>query len=223
MWDGAFKRAGDIKIGDVLIDDLGNPTSVRSICEGLKNMYDIIPDKNNFMKHRVTDNHILTLKIRGHKVIRNSNRIDRIYTHFVEYLNRDKIIFQTRYFNSLEEATDFVNSFDDDDTIDITIEKYLTLNKRTKDKFVLFKVENINWTKKVVEMDPYLLGMWLGDGLSDGSGFALNYKTDFETLDYWEKWAEENGAVITRGKRYGFSVVSKKNKEASNHGLCNRV
>jgi len=72
-------------------------------------------------------------------------------------------------------------------------------------------------------MDPYLLGMWLGDGLSTGDGFALNYKTDMETLAYWEKWAEENGAVITRGNRYNFSVVSKKNKEAQNSGLCNRV
>ena len=63
-------------------------------------------------------------------------------------------------------------------------------------------------------MDPYLLGLWLGDGLSDGTGFALNYKTDFETLNYWENWAQENGAIISKGERYKFSVVSQKNKEA---------
>jgi len=215
MWDGTFKRAGDVKIDDILIDDLGNPTSVRSTCEGFKNMYDVIPDKKNFIKHRVTDNHILTLKIRGHKVIRPSNRSDKNYTHIVEYLNRDKLVFQNKYFDSLEKATAFVNSFvDDDDTIDITIEKYLTLNQRTKDRFVVFKTEGINWTKKEVEMDPYLLGMWLGDGLSDGTGFALNYKTDFETLAYWEKWAQENDAEIVKGKRYNYSVVSKKVEEA---------
>lgn len=77
--------------------------------------------------------------------------------------------------------------------------------------------------EKEVEMDPYLLGMWLGDGLSDGSGFALNYKTDFETLVYWERWAEENGAVVKKGKRYSYSVVSKKNKEVNLQGICNRV
>ena len=223
MWDGTLKRAGDIIINDVLIDDLGNPTSVRSTCEGYKNMYDIIPDKKNFMKHRVTDNHILTLKIRGHKSIRLSNRIDRNYTHIVEFLNRDNLVFQEKYFSSLQDAKDFVNSFNDDDTVDITIEKYLTLNKRTKDKLVVFKTEGINWKKQDIEMDPYLLGMWLGDGLSDGTGFALNYKTDFETLAYWEKWAEEQGAEIIKGKRYNFSVASKKNKEAYNQGLCNRV
>ena len=223
MWDGTSKRAGDIIIGDILVDDLGKPTSVRTTCSGLKNMYDVIPEKSNFMKHRVTDNHILTLKIRSHKVILQTNRTDRNYTHSVEFLNRKENKFQAKYFNSLNEAEDFVNSFDDDDTLDITIENYLKLSKRTKDRLVLFKTEGIHWIKKDVEMDPYLLGLWLGDGLSDGTGFALNYKTDFETLAYWENWGQENEAIITKDERYKFSVASKKNKEATAAGLCNRV
>ena len=223
MWDGTFKRAGDIIIGDVLVDDNGNPTTVRTTCSGLKNMYDVTPDKPNFMKHRVTDNHILTLKIRGHKSIRNSNRKDKKYTHIVEFLNREETKFQEKYFGSLKEAEVFVNSLNDDDTIDITIENYLKLNKKTQDNLVLFKTAGIHWPKKDVEMDPYLLGMWLGDGLSDGTGFALNYKTDLETLSYWEKWAQENCAHIKKGERYSFSIVSKKNKEAYSDGLCNRV
>jgi hypothetical protein len=118
LWDGTSKQAKHIEIGDVLVDDLGNSTTVRTTCSGLKNMYDVIPDKHNFMKHRVTDNHILTLKIRGHKAIRQSNRKDRNYTHIVKFLNREEIKIQEKYFNSLEEATQFVNSFNDDDTID---------------------------------------------------------------------------------------------------------
>jgi len=223
MYDGTSKRAGDIITGNVLVDDLGNPTKVRTTCSGIKNMFDIIPDKDNFLKHRVTDNHILSLKIRGHKVIRKSNRKDRNYSHIVEYLNREEIKFQSKYFNSLNESENFVNKLEDDDTLDITIENYLKLNKTTKDHLVLFKTSGIHWEKKEIEMDPYLLGMWLGDGLSDGTGFALNYKTDTETLDYWEKWAQENGAIIKKGERYNFSIASIKNKEATEAGLCNRV
>ena len=223
MWDGSSKRAGDITIGDVLVDDLGNPTTVRTTCSGSKNMYDIIPDKDNFMKHRVTDNHILCLKIRRHKSIRKSGSKNKKYTHMVEFLNREEVKFQRKTFISLKEAEDFVNSFDDDDTLDITIENYLKLNKTTKDHLVLFKVEGIHWPKKDVEMDPYLFGLWLGDGLSAGTGFSLNYKSDFETLAYWENWAQENEAIITKDDRYKFSIVSKKNKEAGISGLCNRV
>jgi DNA-directed RNA polymerase beta subunit len=220
MWDGTFKRAGDIKINDILIDDLGNATRVRTTCSGFKNMYDIIPNKNNFMKHRVTDNHILTLKIRSHKRILCSKRK---YTHIVEYFDHTEINFKEKYFNSLKEAQDFANQLDNENTIDITIENYLKLNKRIRDRLVLFKIEGINWPKKNVEMDPYLLGMWLGDGLSDGTGFALNYKTDNETLSYWYEWAKNNGALIKKGKRYNYSVVSKNNCEAQKNGLCNRI
>lgn len=159
MWDGTSKLAKNIIIGDVLIDDLGNPTTVRSTCSGSKNMYDIIPDKQNFMKHRVTDNHILTLKIRGHKSITKSNRKNRKYTHKVEFLNREEIQIQEKYFHSLEDAEKFVNSFDDDDTIDITIEKYLKLNKRTKDNLVLFKIEGILTSEFIlaeVGIGPYV-------------------------------------------------------------------
>ena len=223
LWDGQIKLAKNIVIGDILVDDLGNPTTVRTTCSGFKNMYDIIPDKQNFIKHRVTDNHILTLKIRGHKVIRNNNRQDRNNTHIVKILNREEIKFQEKHFKSLKEAEDFVNSFNDDDTIDIHIEKYLKLDTRTKNNLVIFKITEINWSKKEVEMDPYLLGMWLGDGLSDGTGFALNYKKDTETLAYWENWAQENGAIITKNERYKFLIVSKKNKDAKLNGLCNRV
>ena len=169
MWDGTSKRAGDIIVGDVLVDDLGNATKVRTTCSGVKNMYDIIPDKDNFMKHRVTDNHILSLKIRSHKSIRKISNEDKKYTHMVEFLNRKETKFQRKKFTSLKEAEDFVNSFEDDDTLDITIENYLKLNNVTKNHLVLFKVEGIHWTKKDVEIDPYLLGKWLGDG----TGFAL--------------------------------------------------
>jgi hypothetical protein len=110
MWDGKFKRAADIKIDDVLIDDLGNATTVRTTCSGFKNMYDVIPDKDNFMKHRVTDNHILALKIRGHKNLLKSNRNDRKYTHIVEFLDRSEMKFKHKCFNSLNEAEQFINT-----------------------------------------------------------------------------------------------------------------
>jgi DNA-directed RNA polymerase beta subunit len=220
MWDGSFKRAGDIIINDILIDDFGNAIRVRATCSGYKNMYDIIPDKNNFMKHRVTDNHILTLKIRGHKRILCSKKKNR---YIVELFDHTEMKFKERYFKSLNEAEEFAKKINNDNTIDITIENYLKLNKTTRDRLVLFKIEGINWPKKEVEMDPYLLGMWLGDGLSDGTGFVLNYKTDNETLAYWQKWAENNGALVKKGRRYNYSVVSKKNCEAQMNGLCNRV
>jgi DNA-directed RNA polymerase beta subunit len=159
MWDGTSRRAGDIVIGDILVDDLGKPTTVRTTCAGFKNMYDVIPEKGNFMKHRVTDNHILTLRIRQHKNISNHGRKDRKYTHSVKFLNRDNLKIQEKFFHSLDDANKFVDSFQDDDTLDITIENYLKLDQTTKDHLVLFKVEGIedsNFDLVQVGIGPYV-------------------------------------------------------------------
>ena len=224
MWNGETKLAKDIVVGDMLIDDNGNPTRVRKTCSGTKNMYDVIPEKKNFEQHRVTDNHILTLRIRQHKQISKAKRKGRTYTHALKYFNRDTKKYQQKYFNSVEEAQEYSKNIEDDDTIDITIDEYLKLNKWTQDNLVLFKSEGINWEHKPVDLDPYLLGMWLGDGLSTGKGFALNYKTDPETLEYWYEWARKNGIVITKGKGYDYSVCSEKNKNVTHtQGMCNRV
>ena len=211
MWDGSHKKAANIVVGDMLIDDLGNPVRVRSTCSGIKNMYDVIPTKCNFTKHRVTDNHILTLKIRQHKSLQISTRKDRKYTHIVKFFNRITLRFQEVSFLSKEDAEVFLTTINDDDILDITIEKYLQLPDYVKRHLVIFKVPNINWEYKPVLLDPRILGMWLGDGISKGYGFALNYKTDTELLDYWNSWGAENNATITKGNRYNFSISATNN------------
>ena len=147
MWNGTIKCAGDIQINDILIDDNGNPTKIRSTCFGRKNMYDIIPDKSNFIKHRVTDNHILTLHIRQHKMISCINRKDRSERFIVKFLDRKELKIREKSFQTLDVANEFVAKFTDDDTIDITIENILKLIKILKN-LVLFKTNEINWGKK---------------------------------------------------------------------------
>jgi len=173
MWDGTIKCAADVVVGDILVDDLGNSTKVRTTCSGFKNMYDVIPDKNNFIKHRVTDNHILTLRIRQHKNITKFEDCDSKYSHQVKFLNRDNNTIQEKYFSSFDEAQNYVNSFVDDDTLDITIENYLKLDKTTKDYLVLFKINKINWDHNNVEMDLNLFNALSNGSLCDGSKFTL--------------------------------------------------
>ena len=46
---------------------------------------------------------------------------------------------------------------------------------------------------KNIIIDPYLLGLWLGDGYSNGKEFSTN---DEEILKYWEKWAFNNQSIV---------------------------
>jgi hypothetical protein len=68
-WDGQVKLAKDIIIGDILIDDKGNPTKVRKTISGVAPMYEVKTNKNNFLNYTVTSNHILTLKIIDSEIV----------------------------------------------------------------------------------------------------------------------------------------------------------
>ena len=63
-WEGKIKLAKDIVVGDILIDDKGNPTRVRKTISGTAPMYHIHTKENNFIDYSVTLNHILTLLIK---------------------------------------------------------------------------------------------------------------------------------------------------------------
>lgn len=199
-WDGIIKKAKDIKVDDYLVDDNGNAVRVKSTISGIKEMYEIIPKKTNFISYTVTDNHILTLKVRDYMGVRN-HRGKKEFMWF----DKKELKFRNKNFNNDMELDVFKSSIDDDNVIDITIEKYLSLPQNVQEKLYLFKSDGINWDSKEVDLDPYILGMWLGDGLSCGYGFVT---ADNELLGKWIEWGAGNDATITKGHKYKYHISS---------------
>jgi DNA-directed RNA polymerase beta subunit len=213
MWNGTIKLARDIIVGDYLIDDNGNSIRVRSTCSGSKTMYEIIPAKKNFMQYTVTDNHILTLKARNHA--RNPTGNNKKYTF--RYFDINEMKYIKKSFDNKEGLEEFKSKIDD--VIDITIEQYLSLPKTVQKNLYTFKSSGINWEYKEVAIDPYILGMWLGDGFSSGYGFAT---ADKELLDKWIEWGKDNDATIKHGERYKYRLSSTINN--TQHGIaCNKT
>lgn len=200
MWNGDTKLAKDIKIGDCLISDKGTKTFVKSTCSGFNMMYEIKPKKKNFMNHITTDNHILTLKSNEHKVIRkHKEKFETII------FDKNKIKYKWKSFNDEQDAKDYLDTIDDDNIIDITIENYLKLPKTMQNSLKLFKCSNIDWPEQKVDIDPYILGMWLGDGFSSGYAFA---SADQELIDIWIEWCEKNELRVEHCNRYAYSIKS---------------
>lgn len=108
-----------------------------------------------------------------------------------------------------EEMEEFAKTISDDNIIDISIQKYMKLNKTTKGRLSGFKGECVNWDKKDVLLDPYILGMWLGDGLSKGDGFAGE---DNELIIKWVEWAKQNNCEIVHSGKYSFRIRSNLSK-----------
>lgn len=200
MWSGIIKKAEDIVVGDYLIDDTGNAVRVKSTCSGVKEMYEVIQNKKNFMNYTVTDNHILTLKVKKHKSFR-THRGKKEFTWF----DKKELKYRYKDFNNIADLELFQSTIDDDDVIDITIEKYLSLPKNVQKELYTFKSDGINWKTKEVVLDPYILGMWLGDGLSTGYGFVT---ADSELLDMWIEWGKDNDATIKKGRKYAYGISS---------------
>lgn len=214
MWDGSIKKAQDIVVGDKLIDDNGDCTQVRSTCSGHKTMYEIIQHKNNFMNYTVTDNHILTLKVRNYKTARN-HRGKKEFSWF----DKKELKFRYKDFENEDELKAFSSSIDDDNVIDITIEKYLSLPVNVQKELYMFKSDGINWERKDVLLDPYILGLWLGDGKSHGYGFVT---ADKELLDKWIEWGKDNDATIKHQERYYYGISSTINNTQPGIG-CNKT
>jgi DNA-directed RNA polymerase beta subunit len=194
MWDGTIKEAQDIIVGDYLIDDNGNAVRVKSTCAGLKAMYEIVPEKSNFMRYTVTDNHILTLKVRNYVSIMNHGGPTKME---ISWFDKDELRYKYRWFETEDERNAFMSTLGDtdDNVIDITIEKYLSLPENVRNNLYIFKSSGINWGKKDVALNPYLMGMWLGDDNSIGDGFCST--ADIELRDRYIEWGKDADNAVT--------------------------
>ncbi len=115
----------------------------------------------------------------------------------------------------LQEMKEFVKTMPFESTFDINIQDYLKLNKTTQRRLAGIRGECVQWECKDVELDPYVLGLWLGDGMKDGRKYACNGKTDNEIIASLEEWCQDNDAVL---KQFKNGVYSYYIHSASNFG-----
>ena len=190
LWNGKIKRADEIIIGDIIIGDDGNKRTVQDVCSGEDNMYTIKQNKGD--DYVVNSEHTLTLKYCSHKTVSYRKSSKR---HIIKWFDINTFREKSKKFQNIEELEIFSKTINDCDVFDIPVKDYLTLPSESKRCLMGFKLStSIKWDYKQVSLDPYILGMWLGDGNSRGRGFTSN---DKELVDYWKLWASQNNSEIT--------------------------
>ena len=77
--------------------------------------------------------------------------------------------------------------------LNISLTEYLKKSAKFRRLNKGYKVA-VEFPRKPVPIDPYFLGLWLGDGKSEDSRI---FNTDKEVIDYLQKYAVENGMRVT--------------------------
>jgi hypothetical protein len=217
LWNGGVKMSQDIKVGDELVGDDGTKRIVLDTTSGVDTMYEV--RQNGGMTYVVNSKHTLVLKYTGEKNIYWSDR-DNIFKMYM--FDREKLYRRTytvkvtddktkeEAYKEIEEFRDKLNCSKD---IEIKVDDYMKLTDSDKKSLLGFKSSGVNWEKKDVLIDPYLMGVYLGDGINNGTSFAINADADPEILEYILKWAEEHDSEVVHDDMYRFRVRRRGNKQ----------
>lgn len=153
LWSGKKKLAKDIVVGDILINQDGNPCKVQTLTSGTANMYKI--EQKFGEDYLVIGKHLLTL--------RNNNQ-----------------------------------------DVDISVEDYLKLSQHKRiHGYHRVACKTIQWPLQPTPIDPYIFGLWLGDGTARGDGFASN---DIKIIQKWVEWSIQNNMEVIHSRPFGYDL-----------------
>jgi len=169
MYDGSIKLVQNIKVGDCLMGDDSFPRRVLKLSRGNGDLFRIIPVKGDSFV--VNAYHVLSLKWSG-EVTGGTGKI-------------------TEKSNLLKYCNDFNKSWKEA-IFDIPLDKYLKLSKWRKESLKCFHV-GIKFDENEVDLDPYILGSWLGDGTSKEPEITVS---EIKILKYWKKYFKKFGMTV---------------------------
>jgi hypothetical protein len=208
LWNGTVKMSQEICVGDTLVGDDGKKRIVENLFSGEDELYKIT--QNNGTQYIVNSKHTLALKFTGDAKV-----------HWVESLNSWKILWfdcaekkmKSKQFKITDsynrndakaDADRYLRDLNVEDVILITVEDYLTLDDSCKKNLFGFKsCHGITYEEREIFLDPYLLGVWLGDGTHSHPVIASN---DCEIQDYINSWCLSNDAELVKENKYKYRI-----------------
>jgi len=167
MYDGSIKMVQDIVVGDKVMGDDSKCRNVVSLGRGEDNMFDIV--HSNGEKYGVNSEHIMCLKQSGMNIIKTVKTTSGDNRYKVCYFDKNDYKQHSKRFSDLEEAKRHLQDLKlEHDYVEIPVKKLLELPKYIRVNFKGYK-RGAEFSSKKVPFDPYIIGVWLGDGTSSKS------------------------------------------------------
>lgn len=202
MFDGSIKKVQDIKVGDLLMGDDSTPRKVMSLARGIDDMYDIIPVKGD--KYTVNKEHILVLK----NTVKNAyikqrieKNIKKYDVKWWEFNHEHSKTFQNNY-----EAIKFLETIKSNHQqfCEIAVKDYIKQTNHFKHHFKGYKVQ-VEFPYKHIDIDPYIIGLWIGDGASKGPVIS---NQDSTILKYLSQNLPQYNCYLQYSSQYDYRINS---------------
>lgn len=211
LWNGMTKMSQNICVGDILVGDDGEKRIVEDLVSGEDDLFEV--KQTNGISYIVNSKHMLALKFTGENSI---NWIESINSWKICWFDRTEKRMKTKSFKideisdketSKKNAEKYLENLKLDEIILLTIDDYLKLDKWSKQKLLGFKSsQGINYNGQNIELDPYLLGLWLGDGTHTEPIIASN---DIEIKEFISNWCYENNSELVQESKYKLRIRRK--------------
>ena len=207
MFDGNLKNVEDIQVGDVIMGDDSTPRNILALGRGKDQMYRVDDVKGE--TYTVNSEHILTLKYTNSKVIQDDKKQNR---YRVKWFDKNKISIVSKNFSYkndikeevYEDAKEFLDSIIEDKICDISIKDYLKLSKNLKEDLKGIYT-GIEFKEKELDFDPYILGLWLGDGHHADTGIT---NQDSSIIKYLKENLGKYNCYLQHSDNYDYRINS---------------
>ena len=203
MYDGSIKKVQDVKVGDVLMGDDSTPRNVRILARGRQKMCKIIPNKGE--ESICNLHHFLCLKYCPSANTKNKT---------ISYLN-DNLKMVNKKFENITEFNIFKQKIKNK-VYEVRVDKYLELKEYIRKRFYIYRNE-VKFEEKNV-FDPYLIGLWLGDGTSANTEIT---NQDSEIIKYLKENLGKHNLYLQyqKSREYGYRINSVKYSKYGNKML----
>ena len=207
MYDGSIKMVQDIVVGDKVMGDDSKCRNVVSLGRGEDNMFDIV--HSNGEKYGVNSEHIMCLKQSGMNFIKTVKTTSGDNRYKVCYFDKNDYKQHSKRFSDLEEAKRQLQDLKlEHDYVEIPVKKLLELPKYIRVNLKGYK-RGAEFSSKKVPFDPYIIGVWLGDGTSSKSEIT---NQDATILHYLRTELKKYNLNLVHRAEYTYGISYDMNK-----------
>jgi hypothetical protein len=201
MYDGSIKMVQDIVVGDKIMGDDSMCRNVLSLGRGEDELYDIV--YSNGEKYGVNSEHIMCLKQSGMNIIKTVKTKSGETRHKVCYFDKNDYKQHSKRFSDQTEAERYLYDMKHEhDYIEIPVKTLLTLPKYIRVNLKGYK-RGVEFSSKKVPFDPYIIGVWLGDGTSSKSEIT---NQDATILHYLKTELKKYNLNLVHREKYTYGI-----------------